>query len=490
MIRVKKLFFLVAICSLISFEVLALPMDWHGVFGVDSVTIDSYRRVEETQQQSTGPGTQEYQLANGQHATSRFQTYLLRLSPEIIVNDSSTFKAELTTGYGRGGRLGDSSTTNAGTSTESMANSLYYYNTNSAGSSALQVSQFNMTLYSDTATYIIGRHTYQWGLGAVINDGHQLWDRQIYIRDGITAKFKIGNFDISPFLSKIGSSESLTRATKVREYGASLLYDNPDKDIAFGLYYSKKQNNAFNGTIAVDIQNTGTATPLGKTNTKLTDFYLKKSFGKTTIQGEVPILSGEIGHLYDASSSSKYGAKAFLFEAKHELSESTAFFANFGHVSGHSVVESSFDAMYLNPNYQIANLLFRYNLMAVGDQTRNVFDSYITNTKYFKFGSTLRSDRSTWNFAAIYAIANETAIADTKSYNHDSNRIFTATTSQDNYLGTELDVDFDYRWNNETHLGASFGYLFTGDYYAYTNSTTENTAKNSFVVLVKSSLEF
>jgi len=488
---VKKLFFLVAICSLVSFEALALPMDWHGVFAVDSATIDSYRRIEETEQQTTGPGTQEYRLASGQHASARFQSYVLRLAPEIIVNDSSTFKAELTTGYGRGGRLGDSSTTDqSGTGTGSMGNALYYYNTNAGGSSPLQVSQFNMILYSDTATYIIGRHTYHWGVGAVINDGHQIWDRQMYIRDGLTAKFKIGNFDIAPFFSKVSSAESLTRATRASEYGASLLYDNPDKDIAFGLYYSKKQNNAFNGTVVADIQNTGAATPLGKTNTKLTDFYLKKSFGKTSVAGEVPILSGEIGHLYNSTSVSKYGAKAFIFEAKHELSDNTTFFANIGHVSGHSGVESSYDAMYLNPNYQIANLLFRYNLMAVGDSSRNVFDSYITNAKYFKFGSTLRSERASWNFAAIYAIANETAVANTKSYNHDSNRLFNATTSQSNKLGTELDVDFDYRWNNETHLGSSLGYLFTGDYYAFTNTATENTPKNSFVILFKSSLEF
>ncbi len=488
----KKLLFLVAICSLASFDALALPMDWHGVFGVDTAMIESFRRIQEKEQTTTGAGTEEAPLAPGQHATARFQSYLLRLAPEIIVNDSSTFKAEMTTGYGRGGRLGDSSTTNKhGSGPSSMANAIYYYNTNEEGSSPLQLTQFNMTLYSDTATYIIGRHSFQWGMGAVINDGHQVWDREIYVRDGVTAKFKIGNFELAPFLSKIGTSQSLTRATEGSEYGASLLYDNPDKDIAFGIYYSKKDNNSSNGTVVSDIENTGTPTPLGNTNAKLTDFYLQKIFGKTSIQAEIPILSGEIGHLYSKTDSAKYGAKAILFEAKHELSDTTTFFANAGHVSGHSGVESSYNAMYLNPNYQIANLLFRYNLYAVSNPANySVYDSYITNAKFLKFGANLRSERSLWTLAAIYAVANEVAIAGTKSYNHETNRIFYANASQDKKLGTEFDADFDYRWNNETHLGASLGYLFTGGYYAFTNTATENTPKNSFVVLFKSSLEF
>lgn len=482
---IKILLFFVLLLS--THNAFALPADWHGVFGVDSTLIDSYRRIDAEQTNSTGPGTQEPSLANGSHANSSFQSYLLRLSPEIIVNDSSTFKAEITTGYGRGGRLGDNSTTDKG---NNLANGLYYYNTNKDNSTNLNFTQFNMTLYSDTATYVIGRHSYYWGIGAVINDGQKLWDRHLYVRDGLTAKFKIGNFEISPFFSKIGSSESLTKATKVREFGTSLLYDNPDKDMAFGLYYSKKENNAFNGTVGADVNSSGSNTNFGKTETKLTDFYFRKSFKKFTIQTEIPLLSGEIGKLYNTTSNSKYKAKAFLFEAKQEISESFDIFTNFGNVSGHSGVQSSFDAMYLNPNYQIANLLFRYNLHAISDTSKSVFDSYLTNASFFKLGTNLRSDRSTWTFAAIYAKANEVAKSGSSSFNHEKNKIFTANSDQSDDLGTEIDIDFDYRWNNETHIGASMGYLFTGDYFAFSNTSTPNQTQNSFAVVFKSSLEF
>ena len=479
------IFFLILTLPQASF---ALPIDWHGVLGVDTTLIDSYRRVEQTQQGTANTGSQELSLANGQHANASFKTYLFRLEPVLIVNDSSSIKMEFSNGYGRGGRLGTNDTTSK---SADMANNLYYFNTVSPNSSGLLVNQLYMELYSDAATYQLGRHTANWGLGAVINSGENTWDRNFFVRDGITMKVKIGNFDFAPFISDFGASESLTRATKGSEYGFSALYDNPERDLAFGLYYSKKETSAFNGTVKSDIQATGTQTALGEASTKLTDIYLKKKFGMFQIGVEVPILSGDVGYLYTTQSKTNYKGKALLLEASFDFTDHSKLRVWAGNVAGDSGGQSSFDAMYLNPNYQIANLLFRYNLRAVADPTTyGLFDSYITNAKYAKLSYEYKSDKSKWSFAVLQAVANETAKAGTVSYNHLTNKNFNAQFDQSDSLGTEIDVDFDYQWNNEVILGGSFGYLLTGDYFAYTNTSTPNTTKNAMVMQLRSGIAF
>jgi hypothetical protein len=466
----------------------AVPIDWHGEFGIDSTLIDSYRRIEATSVGSTGTGTQEVDLASGGHANASFQTYLFKLNPVIVVNDSATIKGEITTNYGRGGRLGDESTYN---SEGSYANALYFYNT-SGYSNELNINQIYSELYSDTATYVLGRHSDHWGLGAVINNGESIWSRHVYIRDGATARFKIGNFEVNPFMGKIGSSSSFTRATKLKEHGFSLLYNNLDRDLSFGIFYAKRENSTFNTSATSNINNTG-STSLGKSDAKLTDLYLKKGWGKYSLGVEVPIMSGEIGQLYSSGVTTKLKTKAFIVENKYLLTDSWVLGFDAGDVSGDSGGQSSFEAMYLNPNYQFANLMFRFNNRAISGTNTNVsiFDSYVTNVRYFKLYAIYSSSKTEWKPALIWAKAKEVAIANTSAFNHERNRLFTAVADQSDDLGMEVDLDFTYNWSQEVKLGISSGYHFVGDYYAFTNNNSVvNSAKNSFVIQFKSDIRF
>jgi len=470
----------------------ALPIDWHGVFGVDTTLIDSFRRVKSATANkpiSTNSGSQEIDLASGTDKAS-FQSYVFRLNPHLIVNDSASFKAEFTSGYGRGGFLGDDRAVEKN-SANGFGNALYVQNKPS-GSNNLVINKAFMELYSDTATYVIGRHSSHWGLGALVNGGDDTWDRHTYTRDGLTAKIKIGNFQIEPYWAKIDSADSLSRDTKVSEIGAGLIYDNVDRDIAFGILYSKKKSKAGNST-ADTTTSSSASYALGETNITITDIYFKKTFGKFVLEAEVPIISGELGNVYGASPSQnvKVNSKSFLFETGYRLSDSWKLAVNFGSVSGHDGSTTNYGAMYLNPNYQIANLLFRYNLQAVGDRTQNIYDSYISNATFLKVAGVYNSDKWSWIAALIWAKANETAKNGSSSYNHTNNKIFTAQDTQSDDLGMEIDLNFDYHWNNAVNIGGSLGYLFAGDYYSYTNDpTTKNQAKNSFALQLRSSVEF
>ena len=147
-----------------------------------------------------------------------------------------------------------------------MGNSLYFYNTSSDSGSSTQLllTKLYAELYSDTATYVVGRQSAQWGLGLVYNSGEGLWDRHTYVRDGITMKIKFGNFHAAPYYAILNSGNSLTRATKATEYGTTLTYDNPERDLTLGLVYGKREHDAFSDGTKTDIKNTGTNYSWGK----------------------------------------------------------------------------------------------------------------------------------------------------------------------------------------------------------------------------------
>lgn len=480
----------IALLAVVPATSFALPIDWHGAFGVDSTLISGYRRVKATTAQTaTNDGSQEVGLDAGGKDSANWLSYVFKLAPTMIINDAATFKAELTTGYANGGMLGDSSQTDA-----NGTNNIPVYYHNQAKGSSVNIKKAYLELYSDTATYMIGRHTYQWGLGAIYNDGSNTWDRHASSRDGITMKLKVGNFHVHPYWSKVANT-GMTTATDVKEYGIGLLYDNAERDIAFGIMYGVKSSNGSNTTITSSIQTANL--PVGETDVKITDIYLKKTWDKFDIAIEVPLMSGDLGRTVAGGPVVSYSTKAVLAQTNYRLNDSWTLGLDGGHVNGHDGSASKFSALYLNPNYQVANLLYRYNIGAIGTQGANngvngsVYDSYITNSMYLKIRSSYSTEKWIFDTAIIYAKALEVAEAGKSAYNHTKNKLFTATTTQADDLGTEIDMNATYKWNNEISIGAGLGYLITGDYFSYTNdATVKNEAKSSLLLQVNTSVTF
>jgi hypothetical protein len=480
----------IALLAVVPATSFALPIDWHGAFGVDSTLISGFRRVKSTSAQTTtNDGSQEVALDSGNKDSLNFLSYVFKLNPTMVINDAATFKAELTTGYANGGFLGDSGASNA---TESNNIPVYYHNqATKSGNNNIAIRRAYLELYSDTATYLVGRHSYQWGLGAIYNEGANAWDRHESSRDGITMKLKVGNFHLSPFWSKTANT-GYTTATDVKDFGVGLLYDNPERDIAFGLIYGIKQSNP-NNTYVNSTMDVNSTTPIyaGETDVKITDIYFKKVWDKFDFALEVPLMSGDVGKTTAAGTKTSYSSKAILLQSNYKLSDTWTFGFDGGHVGGHDESQTKFGALYLNPNYQIANLLYRYNLNAVGDSKQSIYDSYITNSLYLKLRSSYSTEKWTFDTAVIYAKALEVAQAGHLAYNHTKNKMFQAVANQSKDLGTEIDANATYKWNNEVSLGASAGYLITGDYFAFTNDLTKkNEVKSSLILQVNTSVSF
>lgn len=460
----------------------ALPVDWHGAFGVDSSLVSNFRRIKSTTAPTTIPnGSQELGLDVGNEASAAWQSYVLKLAPVIIINDAATLKLEMTTGYANGGTLGDAAQTDV---SNSLGSSLYNYN--QADGKGLMVKKAYIELYSDTATYLVGRHSYQWALGAVYNEGGDVFDRHSYSRDGITMKVKIGNFHMTPFWSKV-DNKGLTRSTYTDEYGSGFLYDNPEKDVAFGLLYALKASRPNNLTY----KSPDTSTFIGETDTKVLDFYLKKIMNKFDFTLEFPLFSGTLGHVANATTVSSYNAKAILLQTNYKHNDNWVYGLDAGQVSGSKGDSSKFAAAYLNPNFQVANLLFKYNFGAVKNgATQNLYDSYITNARYFKLRSTYNSEKWSFDTGLIYAMAMETAKSGAQAFNHSTGKIFTAAANQSDALGTEIDFNAKYRWNNEVSIGGGLGYLITGDYFAFTNDASPNAVKSSMLLQINTAVSF
>lgn len=493
---------LIALTVSWSSTVYALPISWSGFFGVDSIMIDNYKR---TKSEVTSPGNHSQLIpdSSGAHQDASFQSYLMRLQPTLIVNDSATLKGEITTGYARGGRLGDSSAnrgpTNAGAANRSFGNALYLQNY-SNGTANVLFSQFYAELYADTATFVLGRQPHNWGLGAVYDSGEDAWDRYTTTKDGLQAKFKLGNFHITPFYFKIDSLGSLTKATNSKEIGISLLYDSPERELAFGILYARKKNNPDNPALLSGVNTSGGTTRLAAASVKITDIFLKKTWHNFTFSAEVPILTGEAGHVFADNLTTKYKSLGIITESKLKINDTWSVGVNAGLLSGEDGNTSSFDAMFLNPNYQIANLLFRYNLMSgVGNAAQafnNIFDSYMVNTEYLNLWAEFRSESWKWKLGVVMAKAEETVEECSANcgrvYNHANNTFTTSATTkaQSDDYGLEIDLNFDYYWNENIVIGGGGGYHFVGDYFAYNGANDPIPLEDSYVAFLRAGINF
>ncbi len=504
-----KWFRITAIATLSTLSInsaMALPIDWTGTFGVDTTMISNMRRTNDTITDAEKPlpndpagstrnGTQG--IRSGDNGAT-FQTYVFKLNPQIIVNDGVTLKGELSSGYLRGGFAGDNSTTTA----DGSGNNTYFY-TSSAQRSALNVNQMYMELYADTALVKIGRMSKHYGLGVVWDNGNDSWDRFFTMYDGIEAQMTIGNFSLTPYYAKIssynngktgGAGSEPAGGWDVREMGLTAQYDNKNRDFVVSILYAKRSSErkaSFYKTNEADTDTVATGAERGKTSVTVIEPYFSKKWNKFKIAGEASLQSGDYGNVYgSAERASKLSASAYIVDATYDLNPKWDMGIKAGQISGDKGSSNKFEAAYLHPNYQIAELMFRYYYPGFTEGGRSIFDSSITNTRFFKFLGNYKTDKWTWKSALIMASAMETAKAGKRGYHHEENYSFNSTQKQNDDMGYELDFGFDYRWNPNVTISGGYGYWFVGDYYKFTNSSDTLSLNNVHGGSLKATLEF
>jgi hypothetical protein len=473
------------ISSLCINSALALPIDWSGTFGVDTHLLNNVCRTsDDVATPTAGTGTQG--VAGDCDAS--FQTYVMKLNPQIIVNDGVTLKGEFSSGYLRGGFAGDNST---GSADGSASNS--YFFTTPAQRSALNVNQMYMELYADTALVKIGRMSKHYGLGIVYDGGNDPWDRFFTMYDGIEAEMKIGNFSLVPYWAKISSYDNDDNTDDggeegakpaggwdVREMGVTAKYDNKNRDLVVSVLYGKRfaerKNSLYDG--------------VGKSDVTIIEPFISKRWNKFKVAAEASLQTGDYGDVYNDNSIAKLSANAYVIEASYDLNPKWDIGFTGGQVQGDKGDTGKFEAVYLHPNYHVAELMFRYNYPSFNEGSRSIFDSSITNSRFYKLYGHYKTDKWVWKSAVIMASALETAEAGKRAYHHESNYSFTSNEKQADDLGFEVDFGFDYKWNPNVTISGYYAYWKVGDYYAFSNAAEELSLKNVHGGGLRATLEF
>ena len=482
---------------------LALPIDWTGAFGVDTHMLSNTCRTSDDvtgkYDTTTTPGTSIPQNTGTQGISGKcganFQTYIFKLNPQIIINDGVTLKGELSSGYLRGGFAGGEAGNNEG---GTSANNSYFFSS-PAQRSALNVNQMYMELYADTALVKIGRMSKHYGLGIMWDAGNDPWDRFFTMYDGIEAEMKISNFSITPYYAKISSykgdnqGSSASGEYDVREMGITAKYDNKNRDLVASVLYAKRSSEPKNELYKANTGNApGTTATInrGKTDVTVIEPYVSKKWNKFKVAFEASLQTGDYGDVYAQGEDSKLAANAYILEAKYDLNPKWDIGFTGGQVSGDKGDTGKFEAAYLHPNYQVADLMFRYNYAGFTEGNRSVFDSSIMNTRFYKINANYKTDKWVWKGAFIMATAMETAQSGKNSYHHEENYRFVGAKKQDNDLGMEFDFGFDYKWNPNVTISGYYGYWKVGDYYAFSNSTEDLSVSSVHGGGLRATLEF
>ncbi len=473
---------IVLICLVLAFSdyAAALPIDWSGEFDLDTIQVSNFRRT--TGSAKNNPGSQS--ISDGDRDAS-FQTYLLRLNPTILVNDSASIKGEISTGQARGNFLGGN------TSMGTEGNSSYYY-TSAAGGDQLKFNQIYVELYADSALYKIGKFSKHFGTGAILNSGNNSWDRFYTMYDGFEAKFKLGNFTATPVWAKLSSSDQNGTQTPSGKYdvvekGVTAIYENPDSNLTMGLYTAIREVES-NNNLYKDEKTQGGD---GSGKVTIIDIFFEKKFEKFSFTAEIPMISGDIGEIYPGEGKTQIDTNAFLFHLIFNANSKWDLGIHAGQIKGDDGETNEFEAMYLHPNYQIAEILFKYNYNGFNDPANhNIFQSSMTNTRFAKIYANYTSNLWTWKMAYIWARAQQVAEKGKDTYKHESNTLFEATEDQANDFGHEFDFIFEYKWNPSLLISGYFAYLFVGDYYEFTNSNKTHSLNNVYSTGLRLAVSF
>lgn len=456
---------------LLSSSAMALPIDWGGSLGFDTTMINNFRRtgdnIAKPVPPAPGTGTQGI---NSTDDSAHFQTYVFKLNPHMIVNDAVSIKGELSSGHTRGGFFGDDSTQ----SQDPTNGTGSYFSTVPAQRSSLNVNQLYAELYADTALVKVGRYAKEFGTGAVLNAGKNTFDRFFTQYDGLQGEMRIGNFGLIPHWARLSSYDSVADRAEpngsrdVREMGLVASYDNKSSNTTLAVAYTKR----FSETRSTLYGN-------GRTDVTLINAYFAKKWEKVSLTVDVPTMSGEYGDVYRNGSTSQLATSAALAHVIWSPSVRWDYGLHLGQVGGDKGSTQKFEGMQLNPNYHIAELMFRYNYPAFNEGNRNIFDSGITNARFFKLYTNYKNDKWTWSVAGIMATALETAKAGSKAYHHEEGYQFDALDDQDSDYGMELDLGFAYQWNPNVNFSGFVAYWLVGDYYAFNNVAGDQLGKQN-----------
>jgi hypothetical protein len=438
----------------------------------------------------------------------------MKLKPRVLVNDNIIVHSEWNVGdpvYGFFGRsVPQVDRTNALSTGKDSMN--------------LTVSRLWLDVHSDFGTVQVGRAPMHWGLGVLFNSGDNPFDRYQSTSDTIRLISKFGYLSLMPLYAKNSMGRNLTGSRNplpavdavvngdddVTDFGVGLRYENPEEDLDAGFLFYKR--NAADNQTSYYYPSTATTYTVGANgmNLKMFDFYVKKSWHRFELGGEIPIYNGDIGDVNGVGTRNDYKAAAVAIEAalkfdtwKHTL--------KLGSAPGQSPTTPStapggrgrnFSAVQFHRAYKLGLILFNYNLGNLGPTNPDCvpaaapatnacnypyvvspYDAAITNARYVMLSTEKRWEQWGLNLGLVWAKANESAESGKDSYNHRLRKWFSSVASQSKNMGIEADFGTRYNWDDNISFGADFGMFFPGEYFKFINSASLTSPANTVTAI-------
>jgi hypothetical protein len=498
---------------MVSRVALALELDWSGQFWSEFNYVHNYSM--DSSDQGAGvdvarDGQGGYYIPGGGSRDANFQSLFLRLRPKVVVNDNIYIKSELWVGDPIFGIFGNA--------VPYTTDQRQYYSSQSRGS-IITAQRFWGEFLSDIGTFQIGRVPLSWGLGIVWNAGDNLWDRYMSTGDAIRWIAKFGSFSVIPSfivnstgntiggactVSAAGNCVPGTGSGGVSDYSLIFEYENPDDDLEVGINVLKRLGGAGQDTSSgIQVPSTTAAATVGSMNFITYDIFARKKLSQLTLGAEVPITSGTLG-------AAKYSTVAFGGEADWKASDSFEFLLKAGYAPGQDSLTTgaaidTYKAFYFNPNYHIAMIMFNYQLANFSraqtlnnsnlspNQLGSPYDNPIVDAQYISLATHIKPwEKWTIRPTFAYAVAPKTASMGQSFYNYWTKTYQTNNSgkSQGSSLGFEFDLGLTFQWDEYFQFSWDNGFFFPGNYYAFSNTATDNATSTVFATSIRVGVNF
>jgi len=471
----------------------ALELDFGGQFRAENAWIPNYTMGGSNTRDRALEAQDGYYVPPAGKKKASFQQFFMRLNPKALVNDNIALKSELWFGNPVNGFFGRDPATN---------NGQQFFNTTSSAGSFVKAQRVWGEFQTDFGVVEVGRAPLNWGLGLVHSAGNGIFDRYQSTGDVARVRIKFGNFSVTPATTKFNDGGVVGGAPAggvdggagLSEYSVALKYESSEDGLEAGVNFVRRLAGGASTTKWINDTS-------GSMNISIWDIYFKRKFDRLSFGVEAPVFTGKL-------VSSNYRTYAIATETEYEYSDSWVWRLKAGRSPGQSNDQNAtrganpinpfrYTAVYFHPNYRLGLIMFNYNLRAFGgapasgtpainDPVDSIYDNPVTNANYALLEGVFRQERWQLGGKWIYAVADKSAEAGQRYFNHWDRKYSTnaATVSQSNSLGQEIDLNWDYFWDSSTTFGIDSGIYLPGAFYKFAGDAGNSLATKPIMALV------
>jgi hypothetical protein len=347
--------------------------------------------------------------------------------------------------------------------------------------STLDVTHLYFTYIQDFGAWIIGRAPIHFGLGMTYSRGDDLWDHWVSTRDVFGYKIVAGNFSVHPSVAKV-SEGNLSKDDDVIDLMLEVEYQRPDDDLTLGFFYQQRLGD--NKSTAVK-EYFGPAVTVETDEAKYSryNFFLQKLTQEMSFKLELGMIEGSnfgFTSLGDSVGISSFGG-AFEWDWK-PIDSDFSWGMDIGFATGDDPsTTEKFEGFFFNRNYDVAFLLFNYNIGLIDTLSNRILGHY--NNGQLGYDNTADHHKNkVFNETDTAALSNVFYVSPNMNYQWsedwlsgfrftlavlEQTTVYDSTaasnvTDIDSQLGMELDMNITYKpWDNVEWVSEA-GFLLPG----------------------------